>query len=339
MRAILHLPGDPPAPLLWSDYPDPEPAAGEVVLQVAAAGVNRADLLQVQGHYPPPKDASPLLGLEVSGRVIAVGENVTGWCVGDTAMALLAGGGYAERVAVDARHLMPVPPGISLVDAAALPEAYLTAWLNLIVLGRLQPGERVLIQGGSGGVGTAALQLCRDLGAEVWTTAGGPDRCARCLELGAEVALDHRDEGGSVGRQPGGVSIAHDFATRLAAEGGADVILDVMGARALDRNLHALAPGGRLVVIGLQGGRKAELDLGLILTRRLTVMGSTLRGRSANDKAALIARFTDEVWPAFGQGRLSPVIDRILPLAEAERAHRALAAGEIFGKLLLWVDA
>jgi len=286
--------------------------------------VNRADLLQVRGLYPPPAGASPILGLEAAGVVAEVGPGVTPWQVGDLAMTLLGGGGYAESVAVDARHLLPVPARLSLSAAAAVPEAYLTAYSNLVRLAGLRAGDRVLIHGGSGGVGAAAIQLARLRGAQVWTTAGGPERCARCLDLGAHVAVDHRDA-------------SVDFATRLQDEGGADVILDVMGAKLLDRNLRALAPGGRLVVIGLQGGRKAEIDLLRLLSARLSLLGSTLRGLDAGSKAELVAGFREEVWPALASGSLVPVIDRVLPLPEAAAAHAALASGEVFGKVVLGV--
>lgn len=336
MRAILPIPSSPAAPppaadagaaplLVWGTLPDPSPGPGEVVLRVAATAVNRADLLQVRGHYPPPPGASPILGLEVAGVVETVGPGVRAWSPGQPAMALLAGGGYAERVVVDARHLLRLPAGLDAVTAAAVPEVYITAWLNLFRKGGLRAGERVLIHGGSGGVGTAAIQLARRAGAEVWTTAGGPTRCARCLELGAHEALDHRD-----------ASI--DFAERLQDEGGADLVLDVMGARLLDRNLRCLRPGGRLVVIGLQGGRKAEIDLGRLLSARITLIGSTLRARSADEKAEIVADFAREVLPLLDAGLVRPVVDCVLPLSEAEAAHRLMATGGHFGKIVLAVD-
>ncbi len=323
MKAIVHaVPPAPPAPLVWAEVPDPVAGPGEVLLRVHAPSVNRADLLQVRGHYPPPPGASPLLGLEAAGVIAALGPGVEGWRVGDRAMSILGGGGYAEGVVVDARHLLPVPDRMSLHVAGAVPEVFMTAWLNVLRLAGLRTGERVLIHGGSGGVGTAAIQLARSVGAEVWTTAGGPERCARCLALGADVALDHRDA-------------KVDFAARLQDAGGADVVLDVMGAKLLDRNLRALAPGGRLVVIGLQGGRKAELDLGRLLAARLTLIGSTLRGRSADDKADLAAAFQAQVGPWLSEGRVRPVIDAALSLPDAEAAHQRMAAGEHFGKIVL----
>jgi len=319
---VFDAPGDETV-LRWAEVPDPHCGARQVVLRVLATAVNRADLLQRRGLYPPPPGASPLLGLEAAGVVAEVGAEVDGWQVGDPAMALLTGGGYAERVAVDARHLLPVPAVVGLPDAAALPEVFLTASLNLIELAHLRSGERVLVHGGSGGVGTAAIQLARHLGAEVWTTAGGPERVARCLQLGAHHGIDHR---------------AADFAGRLRAAGGADVVLDVMGAKYLDLNLRALAPDGRLVVIGLQGGRTAELDLLPLLSGRLTIVGSTLRPRSDDDKAGIVARFRDRVWPLLADGTLRPVVDRRLPLREAAEAHRLLAGGAVFGKIVLTVD-
>jgi putative PIG3 family NAD(P)H quinone oxidoreductase len=255
-----------------------------------------------------------------------VGEGVTSVTPGQPAMVLLAGGGYAERVAVDARHLMPIPRGLDLVSAAAIPEVFLTAWSNLVRLGGLAAGQRVLVHGGSGGVGSAAIQLACAWGAEVFATAGGPERCARCVALGATAAFDHRDA-------------AVDFAAQLQDEGGVDVVLDVMGAKLLDRNLRALAPGGRLVVIGLQGGRKAEIDLGRLLGARLTVVGSTLRSRDAADKADLVRGFVEAVLPMFDEGRLRPIVDRVMPLPDADAAHRCLERAEAFGKIVLTVPS
>ncbi len=284
-----------------------------------ATAVNRADVLQRQGHYPPPPGASPLLGLEAAGEVV-VGAGP--WKPGDLAVALLAGGGYAERVAVPAEHLVAVPRAVGLPDAGGVLEVFLTAYLNLVELGGLRAGERVLIQGGSGGVGTVAIQLARHLGAEVWTTASAA-KLERCLALGATRALDYR---------------AGDFAEQARAAGGVDLVLDVVGARALEANLHALRPDGRLIVIGLQGGRRAELDLLTLLGKRLTVRGSTLRGLPRERKGALIAAFRRDEWPLLDEGTLRVVVDRRLPLAEAAAAHRALEAGEVFGKVVLVVS-
>ncbi|WP_152189200.1 NAD(P)H-quinone oxidoreductase [Georgenia satyanarayanai] len=305
-----------------TEVPDPSPGHGEVVLDVVAAGLNRADVLQRAGHYPPPPGASDIIGLEVSGTVRELGEGVTGWQVGDRVCALLAGGGYAERVAVPAGQLLPVPAGLDLVDAAALPEAVCTAWSNLVDVGGLSAGQTVLIHGGSGGVGSAAIQLSRALGARVLTTAGGPDRAARCEELGADVAIDYRAD----------VPAAVDEATGGT---GADVILDVLGAGGLADNIAMLATGGRLVVIGTQRGTRGEVDLMALMRKRASVHGTTLRARPLGEKAAIVTAVRERVWPMLDDGRLRAVVHDRLPLAEAERAHELLDSGEVFGKLLL----
>jgi putative PIG3 family NAD(P)H quinone oxidoreductase len=325
MRAIeITRPGGP-GTLVAATLPDPVPGPGEVLIDVVAAGVNRADLLQRQGLYPPPPGASEILGLECSGVVTAVGPEVTDWRPGDRVAALLDGGGYAERVVAPATQLLAVPDQVDLAEAAGLPEAVCTAWSNLVTVGRLAAGEVVLVQGGSGGVGTIALQLAAALGATVLTTAGGPDRVARCLALGADVGIDHRTE---------------DVAARvaLATSGhGADVVLDVLGAGGLATNLRVLATGGRLVVIGLQQGRRAEVDLGLLLTRRASIHGTTLRSRPRAEKAAIVADVATHAWPLLGPEpiRMRPVIHQRIPLAEAGRAHSLLESGEVFGKVLL----
>jgi len=318
----ISTPGGPDV-LVESELPDPVPRTGEVLIDVAAAGVNRADILQRQGRYPPPPGAPTWPGLEVSGTVGALGPGVSGWSVGDRVCALLSGGGYADRVAVPASQLLPVPPGLDLVDAAALPEAVCTGWSSLVDAGRLSPDEWVLVQGGSGGVGTVAIQLAVALGARVAATAGGPERTARCTELGAELVIDHRTE---------------DFTRAVidATDGrGVDVVLDVLGAGALTANLEALAPGGRLVVIGMQRGRDAELDLGLLLARRASIIGTVLRSRPAQEKAALVAAVHTHVWPMLDDGRLLPVVHARLPLGRAGEAHELLDSGQVFGKVLL----
>lgn len=306
-----------------AELPDPAPGPGEVLVRVAAAGVNRADLLQRAGHYPPPPGASELLGLEVSGTVVALGEGVTGWATGDEVAALLAGGGYAELVAVPAGQLLPVPGGVGLVDAAALPEAVCTAWSNLVMTGGLRAGETVLVHGGSGGVGSAAIQIAAALGVRVLTTAGGPERTARCRELGADVAVDHRTEdvGAAVREATGGK--------------GVDVVLDVLGAGGLAANVEMLATGGRLVVIGTQQGRRGELDLGALMTRRASVHATTLRARPLAEKAAVVAEVREHVWPMVEDGRVRPLVHERVPLAEAERAHALMRDGVVFGKVLL----
>ncbi|MEE6295012.1 NAD(P)H-quinone oxidoreductase [Georgenia wangjunii] len=301
------------------------PTAGpsEVLVDVAAAGVNRADLLQRAGNYPPPPGASPILGLECSGTIAAVGEGVRGWDVGQDVTALLDGGGYAERVAVPAGQLLPVPAGLDLVDAAGLPEAVCTVWSNLVHVAGLRAGETLLVQGGSGGVGSVALQVAAALGTRVLTTAGGPERVARCLELGADVAIDHR---------------AEDVLTAVREHTGGrgvDVVLDVLGAGGLAVNVPALAVGGRLVVIGTQQGRRGELDLGALLTRRASIHATTLRARPRAEKAAIVADVRAQAWPMLDDGRLSAVVHARLPLADADRAHALMDGGEVFGKVLL----
>lgn len=322
VRAIVVGAPDPHT-LSWQPVPDPEPAAGEVVLEVTATAVNRADLLQRQGRYPPPPGAPQWLGLECSGRVAALGAQVQGWAVGDQACALLSGGGYAQRVAVPAGQLLPVPDGVGLVTAAALPEAACTVWSNLAMVAHLRSGEWLLVHGGASGIGTMAIQVARALGARVAVTAGSVDRLARCSELGAEVLCSYRDE---------------DFVevVRAGTGGhGADVVLDIVGAAYLARNLDVLAAAGRLVVIGLQGGRRAELDLGTLLAKRATVVGTTLRSRPLAEKAAIVAAVREHVWPLVGAGRVVPVVDRVLPVTEVEAAHAALEAGEVVGKIVL----
>jgi len=300
-----------------------KPGPGEVLIDVAAAGVNRADLLQRAGNYPPPAGAPEWPGLEISGTVRALGPGVTGWAPGDRVVALLEGGGYAEQVVARAAQLLPLPDGVDLVDGAALPEAVCTAWTNLVDTGRLRAGETLLVQGGSGGVGSVAVQLAAALGARVVATAGGPERVARCVELGADVGVDHRTQD----------VVA---AVREATDGrGADVVLDVLGGGGLADNVRALAPGGRLVVIGLQRGRRGELDLNALMAKHAWVTGTLLRPRSAEDKAALVATVCERVWPLVADGRVRPVVHARVPFAEAPAAHELLESGEVFGKVLL----
>lgn len=309
--------------LRLAEVADPVPGPREVLVRVAAAGINRADLLQRAGRYPPPPGASEILGLEVSGTIIAIGDDVAGWQPGDTVCALLAGGGYAEKVAVPVGQLLPVPAHHDLVDAAGLPEAVCTAWSNLVTTAGLHAGETVLVHGGSGGVGSIAIQLAAAIGARVLTTAGSPDRASRCRELGADVAIDYHgsDVAAAVHEATGGR--------------GADVILDVLGAGGLEQNLRSLATGGRLVIIGMQQGTKAELDIGRLLARRASIHSTTLRSRPLEEKAALVAEVREQVWPMLANGRLRAVIHRRLPLADAEQAHVRMDSGEVFGKLLL----
>src|SRR3954451_814887 len=325
MRAIVvDVPGGPEA-LVEADVPDPVAGPGEVVLEVVAAGVNRADLLQRQGHYPPPAGAPEWPGLECSGRVIALGEGVTDWSVGDEACALLSGGGDAERVAVPAGQLLPVPHGVTLVEAAALPEVACTVWSNVFLLAGLRPGETLLVHGGSGGIGTMAIQLARQVGARVAVTAGSAAKLAVCEELGAQVLVNYREE---------------DFVERVRAEtdgAGADVVLDNMGAAYLARNVDVLATNGRLVVIGMQGGSKAELNLGALMAKRAAVLATTLRSRPAAEKAAVVTSVREHVWPLVESGTVQPVVDTTFPLERADHAHRRLEASEHIGKVLLTV--
>ena len=327
MRAVVvDEPGGPEV-LHVGEVPDPQPAPDEVVVDVTACAVNRADLLQRQGFYPPPPGASEVLGMECSGTISAVGDDVAGWAVGDEVCALLAGGGYAERVAVPVGQLLPVPAGVPLVDAAALPEVTCTVWSMVFgaEAGRLNPGERLLVHGGASGIGTMAIQLAAARGAQVFTTAGSAAKLEACRRLGADVLIDYKNE---------------TFEQRVREEtdgAGVDVVLDNMGAAYLGRNLAALATGGRLIVLGLQGGTKGELDLGALLTKRATVHAAGLRGRPKAQKAAIVAETQAHVWPLLEDGTVRPVVDRVLSLEEAGEAHRVGEASEHVGKVLMRV--
>ncbi|MBD0292742.1 MAG: NAD(P)H-quinone oxidoreductase [Jiangellaceae bacterium] len=325
MRAVVITEPGGPGALAWQDVPDPAPAPDEVVLDVVATAVNPADILQRQGRYPPPPGAPPWLGLECSGTVSAIGSSVTGWSIGDQACALLAGGGYAEKVAVPAGQLLPVPRGLDLLTAAALPEVFCTVWSNVFMIANLQPGEVLLVHGGAGGVGTAAIQLGRAVGATVAVTAGSAEKLARCASLGATVLANYRTD---------------DFVdvVRSATDGGgADVILDVVGAAYLERNVGVLAASGRLVVIGLQGRRKAELDLSALMAKRAALIATTLRNRPAAEKATIVAAVREHVWPLLESGDVRPVVDRVLPISSVAEAHRVVEAHEHVGKVLLTV--
>ena len=323
MQAIvIDKPGDESV-LQLGAAPDPVLAPGQVRIDVAASALNRADLLQRQGMYPPPPGASPILGLECSGTIAELGEGVAGWEVGDRVMALLAGGGYAEQVVVDAGSCMPVPENLDLVEAAGLPEVCLTVFLNVFQLGGLEAGGWLLVHGGGSGIGTAAIQMAKEAGARIIVTAGSDEKCTRCRALGADVAVNYREA---------------EFAEAVKqATGGAgvDVILDSIGGPYLEPNLASLALGGRLVLIGLMGGAAAEIALGALLMRRLHVMGSTLRARPESEKAELARAFLARFGKALGTGALAPVIDRVLPLADAAAGHRRMKASEHFGKILL----
>jgi putative PIG3 family NAD(P)H quinone oxidoreductase len=323
MRAIVFdQPGDESV-LHLGDVPSPPLGPGEIRLRVRATAVNRADLLQRQGLYPPPPGASTVLGLECAGRVVEVGESVSGWGIGDRAMALLPGGGYAEEVVVHAASAMRVPETLSDEEAGAFPEVFLTAFLNIFLIGAPAPGGRVLVHGGGSGVGTAAIALCKEAGHPVIVTAGSAEKCARCRELGADVAVNYRDT---------------DFAqvVRDATGGrGVDVVLDSIGARYLAPNVASLAPGGALVLIGLMGGARGEIDLAALMLKRARVVGSTLRTRPIEEKATIVRAFESRFGAALRAGRLRPVIDRVLPLAEAAEAHRLVQSSVHFGKVVL----
>ncbi|MUL46615.1 NAD(P)H-quinone oxidoreductase [Mycobacterium sp. CBMA293] len=313
-----------PGQLTWSEVPDVTAKPGEVVIAVTAAGVNRADLLQAAGLYPPPPGASDILGLEVSGVISEVGAGVDNWAVGDQVCALLSGGGYAEKVAVPAVQVMPVPAGVNLHHAAGLPEVAATVWSNLLMTAHLQPGQLVLLHGGASGIGTHAIQVAHALDARVAVTAS-PEKLELCRELGADILINYRDD---------------DFVARVTETGGADVIFDIMGASYLDRNIDALAPDGRLVIIGMQGGVKGELNIAKLLGKRAGVIATALRSRPVDGpsgKAAVISEVVQHVWPMIAEGRVRPIIGAELPIEQATAAHQLLQAGTVSGKVLLRV--
>ncbi|SCX40628.1 putative NAD(P)H quinone oxidoreductase, PIG3 family [Klenkia marina] len=326
MRAITQESPGGPDTLVWGEVPDPVAGEGEVVLDVVASAVNRADLLQREGNYPVPPGASEVLGLECSGIVSEVGPGVEGWRVGDEVCALLAGGGYAERVAVPAAQLLPRPAGVELAAAAALPEVACTVWSNVFMQAGLAAGELLLVHGGGSGIGTMAIQLAKRAGARVATTAGSAEKLAFCRELGADITINYRDE---------------DFVEVVRAAGGADVVLDNMGAAYLARNVAALAPDGRITVIGMQGGRKGELDIGALLAKRGSVYAAGLRGRPVegrHGKGAVVAAVRAHVWPDVEAGRVRPVVHTRLPMARAADGHRILEESSHTGKVLLVND-
>jgi putative PIG3 family NAD(P)H quinone oxidoreductase len=326
MRAVtVPSPGGPEA-LTLTELPDPEPGPGEVVLDVVATAVNRADLLQRRGFYPPPPGASDVLGLECSGKVRSVGDGVEGWSPGDEACALLAGGGYAEQVVVPAGQLMRVPAGIPLDVAAALPEVACTVWSNVFMVAHLQPGETLLVHGGAGGIGTFAIQLATALGARVVATAGSEEKLELCRSLGAERAISYRDEDAS------GAPL---WVAALQEAGGADVVLDNMGAKYLTHNVSALAPQGRLVIIGMQGGTKGELDIAALMAKRGAVIATTLRARPVAEKAAICRAVEEHVWPLVESGEVRATVGAELSLADVAEAHALMEAGTHTGKILL----
>jgi putative PIG3 family NAD(P)H quinone oxidoreductase len=319
---VIREPGGPDV-LQWTEVEDPRPGPGEVLIEVAAAGVNRADMMQRQGFYPPPPGAPPYPGLECSGTVAALGEGVTRWNIDDQVCALLSGGGYAERVVVPAGQLLPVPKSTTLVEAAGLPETVCTVYSNVFLGARLAVGETLLIHGGGSGIGTTAIQLAKHAGARVAVTAGSEGKLEACRELGADITINYRED---------------DFVESLmaATDGhGADVILDIIGASYLSRNVAALAPDGRIANIGMQQGRRAELDFGALMAKRGTIMSTSLRARPPAQKASIVAAVAENVWPVVDSGVIRPVIDAELPMQEAAEAHRIMTASTHMGKILL----
>ncbi|MEV1019994.1 NAD(P)H-quinone oxidoreductase [Streptomyces sp. NPDC050264] len=315
-------PGGPEA-LVWTEVPDPVLSEGEVLVEVVSSAVNRADLLQRQGFYTPPPGSSPYPGLECAGRIAEVGPGVAGWSVGDEVCALLVGGGYAEKVAVPAGQLMPVPKGVDLAKASALPEVTCTVWSNVFMIAHLRPGETFLVHGGSSGIGTMAIQLAKSVGAKVAVTAGTKEKLDFCAELGADILINYREQ---------------DFVEgiKAATDGaGADVILDNMGAKYLNRNVDALAVNGRLAIIGMQGGVKGELNIGTLLGKRGAITATTLRARPLAEKAAVVAAVREHVWPLIEGGHVRPIVDQELPMSDAAQGHRVLEESGHIGKVLL----
>lgn len=322
MRAVeISEPGAPEV-LRPVEVPVPTPGAGQILIAVDYAGVNRPDALQRAGMYAPPADASPLPGLEAAGTVAAVGPGVTQWSVGDKVTALLPGGGYADYVLTFADHALPVPGGMAMDRAAALCETYFTVWSNVFMRGGLRAGERFLVHGGSSGIGTTAIQLAREFGARVFATAGSADKCAACVDLGAERAINYRDE---------------DFVEVMKSQGGADLILDMVGGSYIPRNLSALADDGRLVQIAFLQGPKAEVNFAQLMTRRLTMTGSTLRPQSVEAKARIAQELAETVWPLLEAGKLGPVMDSEFPLEDAAKAHARMEGSTHIGKIVLKV--
>lgn len=327
MKAIIQTDPSDPTSLTWSDTPTPTPAEGEVLLRVTAAGVNRADTLQAQGHYPPPTGDTDIIGLEASGVIEdangCVRPDGTPWAAGDEVGALLSGGGYAEYVAVPAGQLLPVPSGYSLTDTASVVEVACTVWSNLMMTAELEKGDLLLIHGGGGGVGLFAIQVAKALGARVAVTAGSEEKLEVCRGYGADVLINYRED---------------DFAAAVTEEGGADVILDIIGAKYLDRNVSALAKDGHLVIIGMQGGVRGELNIGKLLGKRGTISATGLRYRDRADKARIVAATVEHVWPLLEDGTIRHHIDRVVPVQDAAAAHRALLAGDVTGKVVLAVE-
>ncbi|PZP62221.1 MAG: NAD(P)H-quinone oxidoreductase [Azospira oryzae] len=327
MRAVEIKEAGPPETLALTTRPVPTPKAGEVLIKVAAAGVNRPDVLQRQGKYPPPPGASDLPGLEVAGTIVKLGEGATGWQVADRVCALLTGGGYAEYVAVPAAQCLPVPKGLTLVEAASLPETFFTVWHNVFERGQLKPGESFLVQGGTSGIGVTAIQMVKAFGNRVFATAGSDEKCGACVKLGADRAINYKTE---------------DFVDVLQKETagrGVDVILDMVGGDYIPRELKALAPDGRLVLIAFLGGAKATVNFADVMMRRLTITGSTLRARPVEVKASIAQALREKVWPLIEAGKIRPVVHATFPLAEAAKAHALMESSTHVGKIMLTVEA
>ena len=321
MRAVTTSEPGGPEVLSIGEVPDPQPGPGEVLIEVAATAVNRADVLQRQGNYPPPPGASDVIGLECSGTITALGPEVEDWSIGDQVCALLAGGGYAERVAVPAGQVMPIPDGVDLVTAAALPEVCCTVWSNVFMVGHLQPGESLLVHGGSGGIGSCAIQVAKAYDARVLATCGSAEKAEFCRSLGADVVINYKEQ---------------DFVEEVGPD-GVDVVLDNMGASYLQRNVDALATAGRLVIIGMQGGVKGELNIATLLGKRGAVIATSLRGRPLGEKAAICAAVVEHVWPLIADGRVRPIVHATLPLDEVGKAHELMESSAHAGKIVLTV--
>jgi len=318
----IEKPGAPDV-LVPERRPLPKPAAGEILVKVAAAGVNRPDVMQRMGLYPPPPGATDIPGLEISGEIAARGADVTRWKEGDRILALVVGGGYADYCLAHASHALPVPPGVSMIEAAAIPETFFTVWHNLFERGRLKAGETALVHGGSSGIGTTAIQLAKAFGARVVTTAGSPEKCQACVKLGADLAIDYKTE---------------DFVAatkRATGDRGADVVLDMVGGDYIDRNYDAAAVEGRIVQIAFQASPRASVDFRRLLFKRLTHTGSTLRSRSVEDKSAIARALESNVWPLLASGQIKPVIDSTFKLTEAAAAHARMESSAHIGKIVL----
>lgn len=313
--------------LAWSDIETPAPGPGEVLIRIHATAINRADLVQRSGNYPPPPGASPVMGLECAGEVADVGDGVTRWKTGDRVCALMAGGGYAEYAVVHEGSVLPIPGDLSLAEAASLPEVYATAWLNLFMEAALQPGEKVVLHAGASGVGTAGIQLCRSFGNPCFITAGEDDKIRACVEMGADGGANRHEDA------------FFDQVREFGGDGGVDVILDPVGAAYLADNLKLMSVGGRLVLIGLMGGAQTDINLGLLMIKRIRLIGSTLRARPVEEKATIMSQLEEKVWPLIAAGQIKPVIDRTFPVTDVEAAQAHVASNQTIGKVVMTVSA